>query len=103
VNHPLRIQRLRARGWRKPVGAVYVGRPTAWGNPFETAREFRMWLNHCVPPGCNYHDFMRLIPQRDAIEQQIENLRGKQLLCWCRLDQECHADVLCELANSGGL
>ena len=32
---PQRIQRKRTRGWRMPEGAVYVGRPTKWGNPFE--------------------------------------------------------------------
>ncbi len=26
-------------------------------------------------------------------------LRGKDLACWCPLDQPCHADVLLELAN----
>lgn len=26
-------------------------------------------------------------------------LRGKNLMCWCRLDQACHADILLELAN----
>lgn len=31
---PQRIQRKRAKGWRMPEGAVYVGRPTKWGNPF---------------------------------------------------------------------
>ncbi len=28
-----------------------------------------------------------------------EALRGKNLACWCRLDQPCHADVLLEIAN----
>ena len=31
---PERIQRRRTKGWRLPAGAVYVGRPTRWGNPF---------------------------------------------------------------------
>lgn len=31
---PNRIQRERTTGWRMPEGAVYVGRPTKWGNPF---------------------------------------------------------------------
>lgn len=31
---PQRIQRSRARGWRMPKGAIYVGRPTEFGNPF---------------------------------------------------------------------
>jgi len=31
---PKRIQRRRTKGWRMPEGAVYVGRPTKWRNPF---------------------------------------------------------------------
>lgn len=31
---PQRIQRKRVKGWRMPEGAVYVGRPTEWGNPW---------------------------------------------------------------------
>jgi hypothetical protein len=31
---PKRIQRRRVAGWRMPAGAVYVGRPSKWGNPF---------------------------------------------------------------------
>lgn len=31
---PVRIQRRRTRGWRMPPGAVYVGRPTIFGNPW---------------------------------------------------------------------
>ena len=30
---PKRIQRRRTKGWRMPAGAIYVGRPTKWGNP----------------------------------------------------------------------
>lgn len=33
MSRPRRIQRRRERGWRKPQGAIYVGRPTKWGNP----------------------------------------------------------------------
>ena len=31
---PVRIQRKRTKGWKMPENAVYVGRPTEWGNPF---------------------------------------------------------------------
>lgn len=31
---PERIQRRRLLGWRMPEGAIYVGRPTIFGNPF---------------------------------------------------------------------
>ncbi len=31
---------------------------------------------------------------------RLRQLRGKDLACWCPLDQPCHADVLLELANA---
>lgn len=34
---PERIQRQRTKGWRMPANAVYVGRPTKWGNPWSLA------------------------------------------------------------------
>ena len=44
LNHPLRIQRTRTKGARLPNDAVCVTRPGKWGNPFDTAPEFRSWL-----------------------------------------------------------
>lgn len=29
-------------------------------------------------------------------------LRGKDLACWCKPDQPCHADILLEIANTTG-
>lgn len=97
---PKRIQRKRAKGWKMPEGAVYVGRPTKWGNPFPLAPtwleprhmavdRYRFWLTGVIraPYG--------LPPQ----PQEIAQLRGKDLACWCPLDQPCHADILLELAN----
>jgi len=34
-------------------------------------------------------------------ELDLEPLRGKDLMCFCPLDQPCHADVLLEYANEG--
>jgi hypothetical protein len=114
-----------------PGGAIYVGRPSLWGNPFRvgdyaflddqrtyprattdelsfesgalakqaglhieritsawnTVRWFRAWFlaNQSDRP---YYGIAPLAP-----------LRGHDLVCWCRLDQPCHADVLLELAN----
>jgi len=36
---PKRIQRQRTKGWRMPERAVYVGRPTIYGNPFKYRTE----------------------------------------------------------------
>lgn len=113
---PKRIQRSRTKGWRMPEGAVYVGRPTIWGNPFtkklalesgyateETCSAFVVecfsdWLG----PSQSGRDWWSG-PESDeakaAIQNNIGQLRGKDLACWCRLDQPCHADVLLKLAN----
>jgi hypothetical protein len=48
----------------------------------------------------------RIEVYRDTIVRQLQRdpnflvpLRGKNLACWCPLDQPCHADVLLDLAN----
>lgn len=83
---PQRIQRKRTKGWRMPEGAVYVGRPTKWGNPFSTADFTASDAVACFAD--------EIAPRLDLLP-----LRGKDLACWCALDQPCHADVLLELAN----
>lgn len=96
--HPLRIQRKRVAGWRMPEGAVYVGRPTIFGNPWYDdwppdlcVRMFREWITGRFSMGG--------IDKAADIIKRLPDLRGKQLACWCSLDKPCHADVLCELAN----
>lgn len=112
---PHRIQRSRAKGWRLPEGAVIVTRPTKWGNPFTVAQcreagfrgtddeiaarvveAFRVWLG---PMWRANWDGPKSEAARNAILGSIDDLRGKDLACWCRLDQPCHADVLLRLAN----
>jgi hypothetical protein len=36
---------------------------------------------------------------KSRVDEIRAELAGKNLSCWCRLDQACHADVLLELAN----
>ena len=81
-----------------PEGAVYVGRPSMWGNmavaPAEYAVEwFRKWLAGGIVTG----PYMQR--RRARILAEIHTLRGRDLACWCPLDRPCHADVLLELAN----
>lgn len=104
---PKRIQRKRARGWKMPPNTIYVGRPTIWGNPF------RITNGDCDHPDCGPRSHPALKAE-DVVEAyrrylpgllqaqpgiSLEQLRGKNLACWCPLDQPCHADVLLEIAN----
>lgn len=92
---PIRVQRKRTRGWVTPFGAIYVGRPTMWGNPYETAHEYRRWLE-----GDTTLPFREPWGSRDAVLASLSELRGRDLCCWCALDRDCHADVLLEMANA---
>jgi hypothetical protein len=38
--------------------------------------------------------------QRQALVASLDELRGRDLACWCPLDEPCHADVLLEIANA---
>lgn len=101
MSTPKRIQRQRTKGWRMPEGAVYVGRPTHWGNPFRggyalPARLFDEAVRRDSHRGFYYLD----VPGDEARYLPVELLRGRDLACWCPLDQPCHADVLLELANA---
>ncbi len=35
-----------------------------------------------------------------AIREALPRVAGKNLACWCKLDEPCHADVLLMLANN---
>jgi hypothetical protein len=96
MRKPRRIQRKRTKGWRMPEGAVYVGRPTKWGNPYvltsdnslgEIVRQYRELVS------------VKNIWSTPNKQQIKDELRGKDLVCWCPLNRPCHADVLLEIAN----
>ena len=74
-----------------PTDAVYVGRPSDWGNPFKV--------------GCDgtraevvkaFEGYAEAMLQRHP--DWLTPLRGKDLVCWCA-PKACHADVILRLAN----
>jgi len=86
---PERIQRKRTKGWKMPPNTVYVGRPTKWGNPFLGELAIRQ-----------YEDMiMRKLLDGDTFKKELEELRGKNLACWCPLDKPCHADILLDIVS----
>ena len=113
---PKRIQMSRQHPWRaENPDAIIVARPSKWGNPFtvagaltagfadtkEGARKvavdaFRDWLDGdtWAAGSTPEWDFRRLRFLADLSE-----IAGHDLLCWCPLDQPCHADVLLKLAS----
>jgi hypothetical protein len=126
---PTRIQRQRTKGWRMPEGAVYVGRPSRWGNPFRIYHGHSligpMWhvaretWKHISADQCIYgyvtssgtlsaseaveqYRMLLRLRQRDTpdrLRKWIAPLCGHDLACWCP-PGPCHAEVLLEIANA---
>lgn len=115
---PVRLQLSRRKGFdlqalsraTNGLPALRVTRPGPWGNPFviaEVAAELgvaaqaahdeaivrcRRWLAGTLTlPG---------VEPPDPAELRAA-LGGKNLACWCRLEDRCHADLLLTLANPG--
>ncbi|MGF6434312.1 DUF4326 domain-containing protein [Bradyrhizobium elkanii] len=91
---PRRIQRKRSKGWKMPAGTVYVGRPTEWGNPFKPPTNDAIGRAYAVVQFVGYCP-----PDSPLAEAARRILKGKNLACFCPLDQPCHADILLQLAN----
>lgn len=70
---------------------VYVGRPSKWGNPFVIGRD---GTRDDVIAKCR-----TWIMRQPALLAALDELRGKDLVCWCA-PEPCHADVLLDLAAS---
>lgn len=114
-----RIQRKRTKGWKMPANTVAVCRPGYWGNPFAVSvfglehaiRLYRdmvrgFWnvraldVPHAIAATELRDGWLRRFQGEHPLEAARVVLRGKNLACWCPLDQPCHADVLLELANA---
>lgn len=103
---PVRVQMRRRAGWRKPAGVIYVGRPTAWGNPWHVGGR----AHGALDPITVVRKFEHALLSgelRDAsghaLRDRLHELRGHDLACWCAQDQPCHADVLLHWANADAL
>jgi hypothetical protein len=120
-SEPQRVQQRRAKGWRKPENTVSVARPSKWGNPvrivpvrargpFDLERDGVGFIGQHTDlqsarrgAVARFRDLLTNHPHlmRITVDDIRAELAGKNLMCFCPLDQPCHADVLLELANGG--
>ena len=105
VRRPARLRRGRTSQAKSVEDPAYVEPGSKWNNPIKkrdvdalltsepdiaTAYERGGWKVAAV---VLYRDYLR----EEGLDPR--ELRGKNLICICRLSDPCHADVLLELAN----
>lgn len=71
--------------------AVYIGRPSVWGNPYEIGRDgTRQEV---------IEKYRQRVESRPMLKELIrEKLKGKDLACFCT-PKACHGDILIKIAN----
>lgn len=110
-----------------PGNAVSVTRPSVWGNPFVvTLADDEFWEVDCNDDNrtnalsewiwqhtgplafkseadatgfalAMYRAWVILLTVHGDVD--LAELRDKDLCCWCKAGEPCHADVLLEMAN----
>jgi hypothetical protein len=115
MTQPVRLQLSRRKGFdlqqlsqdTNGLPAVNVARPSKFGNPcrvgtfkgYDAARGRRGF-----PPlgRTRAHRFAAskdVYGQPPTMQMIRDHLRGKNLACFCKPGEPCHADVLLEIAN----
>lgn len=113
MTKPVRLQLSRKKGFdlqalsraTNGLECVVVTRPGKWGNPYRVGEELagdpfvdddypaRHFRSAEEAVEC-YRD---MLPHRKDLD--VGELRGKNLACWCKPGEPCHANVLLEMAN----
>lgn len=76
-----------------PQGAVYIGRPSKWGNPYDVKTHGRERAFDL------FTDWVYADEQSELRNQARRELKGKDLVCFCK-PKDCHGDLWLEIANS---
>lgn len=97
----MRVINFRTEGL--PPGAIFIGRPSPFGNPFiigkhgdrdEVCWKFELW----VTTGDNSGNRDARPMARQLLLDRLPLLKGKDLVCFCA-PLRCHGHVLMRLAN----
>jgi len=89
----MRKKNFEDNAWTSNPNAVYVARPSKFGNPFKLVKEedrelvidsYRYWLEQQLIKDPHF----------------LDELEGKDLVCFCPLDKHCHADVIMEFLEA---
>ena len=93
---PQRYQLSRKRGWRLPPNTISVARPGKYGNPHRMRDRSPAERLRVIQ---EYSSDLK-VGLLEYTEDQLElELRGLNVACYCRTGEECHGDVILEVAN----
>jgi Domain of unknown function (DUF4326) len=85
-----------------PKNTIYVGRPTKWGNPHRIEELIGVFSDN--PRAASQIAVARyrywLTDEINSGRLNLDEIRGKDLACFCAEGEPCHADVLIEFCDN---
>lgn len=108
AGQPRRLQRSRRKGTRTPDGVIYAGRPSWFGNPFQSKRFgharsvtlYGLWIERRLGAlslgklGFSPHEIDALARWRHRLDRELPRLFGRDVECWCPVSSRwCHVDI----------
>lgn len=103
---PKRVTLSRKKGWRIPPNTVKVDRSTQWGNPYRIGEKHLHPEKHVTiliqdkqSAVAAFRGLMRSQAGKELVKLAKRELRGKNLACWCKGGDLCHADILLTISN----
>lgn len=106
MSKPVRIRLSRKKGFNlqkvsmelNGLPAVKCARPSRWGNPYRIGEVFNGIHISDNQMAVDYH---RSLVDNGLMRIKIRNeLRGKNLACYCKLSEPCHCDILLAISNA---
>lgn len=118
---PVRLQLSRKKGFDlqahsravNGLPAINCARPSRHGNPYRVGQTYGGFActdaqraKEAFAEDIEWNDRNHDRPMNAGLRTETirDELRGKNLACWCAVDApHCHADILLELANNGSV
>lgn len=92
---------------RKEAYDIYIGRPSKWQNPYTHIKDRKTLAQFIVKDRKEALEKYRQYLDESGLINDIEELRGKILGCWCcdtksdglKKNIKCHGEILCNILN----
>jgi len=80
---------------------ILVSRPSKWGSPFSYKENtLAIYKVKTRKESIEAHKDWLLNGEGQYLLEDLHELKGKILGCWCNPNQSCHADILVRLVNN---
>ena len=71
---------------------VFIGRPSIYGNPFIIGKDGTR--SQVI------EKFEEYFTKLSNIKELLNDIEGKRIACWCKINDNCHGDVIVKLIKN---